>query len=140
MTNKALEIVWKIGYWYLLKHGTYIRVYGATKSPHLLQRFVPDRLVLHDIAYQTVIHGVGQHSTKIRRPYGPLYHYGSDHTPFEASIKLKWRYTCCYESTWEEIFRRHDTKEVVKEYCSKHKHSWEDTSTTWEEEEVHCSS
>jgi hypothetical protein len=27
---------------------------------------------------------------------------------------------------------------VVKEYCSKHKHRWEYTSTKWEEEEIHC--
>jgi hypothetical protein len=38
----------------------------------------------------------------------------------------------------EERFQRHDPKEVVKEYCSKHKHTWEYTSATWEEEEVHC--
>jgi hypothetical protein len=58
MTDKALAIVHKIGDWYLMEHGTYIRVYGATKSPHLLPRFVPDILVLQEITYQTVIHGV----------------------------------------------------------------------------------
>jgi hypothetical protein len=44
---------------YLLEYGTYIRVYGATKVPHLLPKFVSDWLVLQEITYQTVIHGVG---------------------------------------------------------------------------------
>jgi hypothetical protein len=59
MTDKALEIVQKIGYLYLLEHGTYIRVYGATKAPHFLPRFVPNNLVLQEVEYQITIHGVG---------------------------------------------------------------------------------
>jgi hypothetical protein len=42
-----------------LEYGTYIRVYGATKSPHLLPKFILDRLVLQEIAYQTLVYGVG---------------------------------------------------------------------------------
>jgi hypothetical protein len=30
------------------------------------------------------------------------------------------------------------SKNVVKEYCIKHKHRWEYTSAKWEEEEIHC--
>jgi len=42
-----------------MEHDTYIRVYGAMKSPHLLPRFVRDKLVLQEVVYQTVINGVG---------------------------------------------------------------------------------
>ena len=42
-----------------MENGTYIRVYGAMKSPHLLSWFVPDKLVLQEVTYQTIIHGVG---------------------------------------------------------------------------------
>jgi hypothetical protein len=59
MNNKDPTIVWKIGYWYLMEHGTYISVYIATKSPHLIPRFVPEILMLQEITYQTMIHGVG---------------------------------------------------------------------------------
>jgi hypothetical protein len=31
----------------------------ATKAPHLLPKFVPDRLVLQEIVYQTLVYGVG---------------------------------------------------------------------------------
>jgi hypothetical protein len=58
MTNKALAVIRRIGDWYLMEHGTYIRIYRATKAPHLLPRFVPDKLVLQEVAYQTMINGV----------------------------------------------------------------------------------
>jgi hypothetical protein len=38
----------------------------------------------------------------------------------------------------EEWFWRQDPKKVIKEHCSEYKHLWEYTSTTQEEEEVHC--
>jgi hypothetical protein len=34
MTDKALVIIRRIGDWYLMEHGTYIRIYGAMKAPH----------------------------------------------------------------------------------------------------------
>jgi hypothetical protein len=33
MTDKAIAVIKRIGDWYLMEHGTYIRVYGATKPP-----------------------------------------------------------------------------------------------------------
>jgi hypothetical protein len=38
----------------------------------------------------------------------------------------------------EERLQRNDPKQVVKEYCSKHKHNGEYTSTKWEEDDIHC--
>jgi hypothetical protein len=38
----------------------------------------------------------------------------------------------------EERFQRYDLKNVVKEYCTKHKHIWEYTSAKRVEEEIHC--
>jgi hypothetical protein len=58
MTDKVLVVIKRIGYWYLMEHGTYIRIYGAMKAPHLLPQFVPDKLVLQEVAYQMVINGV----------------------------------------------------------------------------------
>jgi hypothetical protein len=51
MTDKAQAIVGRVGDWYLLEYGTYIRVYGATKAPHMLSKFVLHRLALQEIAY-----------------------------------------------------------------------------------------
>jgi hypothetical protein len=43
-----------------MEYGTYIRIYGDTKAPHLLLIFVLDRMALQEITYQIVIHGVGE--------------------------------------------------------------------------------
>jgi hypothetical protein len=139
MTNKALSIIQNIGDWYLMEHGTYIRVYGATKAPHLLPRFVPDKLVLQELAYQTIVHGVG----------AALYRNKKDIWP---SLPL-WIGSYCFASLkqaqaevdtllsygfGEECFRRHDPKKVVREHCIQNKYTWKYTSSFWEEEENHC--
>jgi hypothetical protein len=59
MSYKSQDIVGKVQYWYLLYYGTYIIFYEATKSLHLLPKFLLDKLVLQDISYQTLVHGVG---------------------------------------------------------------------------------
>jgi len=64
MTDKEHAIVGRVGDWYLINYGTYIRAYGATKELPFLPKFIPGTLVLQDIAYHTVIHVVG---TKLYR-------------------------------------------------------------------------
>jgi hypothetical protein len=46
MTDKDIAIMKRIRDWYHMEDGTYIRVYGATKSPRILPRFVAFKLVL----------------------------------------------------------------------------------------------
>jgi hypothetical protein len=46
MIDKAIKIIRWIEDWYLMEHGTYIRIYSAMKPPHLLPQFVLEKLVL----------------------------------------------------------------------------------------------
>jgi hypothetical protein len=39
------------------KYYTYIWIYGATGAPHLLPKYVPDKLLAREIAYQTIEKG-----------------------------------------------------------------------------------
>jgi hypothetical protein len=56
-----------------VENGTYIRVYGATKYPHLFPRFVPDKVVLQEVAYQTLLNGVGGALTRDNKlTYPPM--------------------------------------------------------------------
>ena len=41
--------------WYITSDGVYIRISGSTKAPHWLPHFVPDTLLLQEIAYQTYV-------------------------------------------------------------------------------------
>ena len=45
----------ELGDWYMTLTGVYIRIAGSTKPPHWLPHFVPDSLLLQEIAYQTFI-------------------------------------------------------------------------------------
>jgi hypothetical protein len=51
----AKKMVAKVGHFYLDEHSTYIRVFRATKAPHLLPNHVLDRLVVGEICYQTIL-------------------------------------------------------------------------------------
>jgi hypothetical protein len=76
MTDKAIVVIKRFGDWYLMEHGTYIRIYGMMNPPHLLPRFVPNKLVLQEVAYQTIIHGVGGMMYRLKKtifPPLPLY-------------------------------------------------------------------
>jgi hypothetical protein len=139
MTDKAIFVIKIIGNWYLMEHGTYIRVYRAMKSPHLLPLFVSYRLVIQGVAYQMVIIRVGGILYKYRKaiwPPLPLYidtYYVSNtkQAQEEVDILLSYKFG-------EERLRRHNPKKVVKEHFNKIGLPWEYTSENWEEEEVHC--
>jgi hypothetical protein len=44
-----------VGQWYLDEHDTYIRVFGATGTPHLLPVDVPDCIIVGDLYYQIIL-------------------------------------------------------------------------------------
>jgi hypothetical protein len=45
--------------WFVEEKFSYIRVYGCSIPPHALSKFLPDRLVLREVAYQIVKGGIG---------------------------------------------------------------------------------
>lgn len=55
---KGWQIVQKCGDGYMTPDGDYIRMLGSCKTPHCLPHFVPNKLFLQELAYQTYIHGV----------------------------------------------------------------------------------
>jgi hypothetical protein len=75
-TTKTM--VEKVSHWYLDKHSTYIRVFGATRAPHILLAHVPNRLIVGEICYQTILKGYNATLVKDRKwafiPYG--FHVG----------------------------------------------------------------
>jgi hypothetical protein len=99
-----------------MEHGTYIRIYGAMKPPHLVPWFIPDKLVLQEVAYQTIIHGVGgtlYRSMKEIWPPLPLYigtYFFENTKQVEAEVDVFLSY-----HFGEEIFRSHDPKNIAKE-------------------------
>jgi hypothetical protein len=57
LSMKAKKMIAKVGHCYLDKRSIYIRVFGATEAPHLLPDHVPDRLLMGEICYHTILQG-----------------------------------------------------------------------------------
>jgi hypothetical protein len=54
ISTKAMKYIKDIGDWYIGRYFTYIRVYGCASATHLLPRYIPDKLMIREISYQTV--------------------------------------------------------------------------------------
>ena len=57
----------------VLSEGRYIRIAGSTKPPHWLPHFVPDSLLIQEIAYQTFINGVAASPHKHKKGLWPQF-------------------------------------------------------------------
>jgi hypothetical protein len=57
ISKQAKKIISLINNWYLEEKCTYFMIFGATRAPHLLPAYVPDRLALGEICYQTILQG-----------------------------------------------------------------------------------
>jgi hypothetical protein len=79
MSEKAIEAISEVGDWYVIDKGTYIRVFRAIKAPHVLPKFISDKLALQEVAYQTFVHGVGASLARDKKSLWPPlpFHVGS---------------------------------------------------------------
>ena len=48
-----------MGDWYVSPSRVYLIIYGSIKEPHQLPHYVPDKLVLLEISYQTCVTSFG---------------------------------------------------------------------------------
>ena len=53
--------------------GVYIRKFGSTKAPHWLPHFVPNTLLLQEIAYQSYVNGVAASLHKAKKGLWPPF-------------------------------------------------------------------
>jgi hypothetical protein len=78
LSTAAKKVIEKVVHWYLDERDTYIRVFEATGAPHLIPVHVPDRLVVGEICYQTILQGYNTTLVKDKKrafiPYG--FHIG----------------------------------------------------------------
>ena len=74
LSDVAKNIISKVGHWYLDERDTYIRVISAIRAPHLLPVYVPDRLIVGEICYQSILQGYNATLVKDKKwafiPYG----------------------------------------------------------------------
>jgi hypothetical protein len=115
----------KVGHWYLDKSANYIRVFGATNSPHILPSHVPYRLIVGEICYHTILQGYNATLVKDKKqafiPYG--FHVGfylvkdTSQAKQQGLSQLKIRFSIGQ-------FRKHDPKGLVLQHASHVSSCW----------------
>jgi hypothetical protein len=103
--------------WYVEVDFSYIRVFDASVPPYSLPLFVPDKLVCHKIARQTVLGGISKElkgfSKKVWPPF-PIY--------FNTYSLLDFRHAKVEATALEEFklvnieFKKHDPHKVVSNH------------------------
>jgi len=76
-SKKTMRLIKNIGNYYLQEDYTYLRIYGVIASPHIFPKFVPNRLILSEISYQTILQGFNASLAKDARKitFIPYYIY-----------------------------------------------------------------
>jgi hypothetical protein len=129
------KMISKVGHWYLDERDTYIRVFKATRAPHILPVHVPDRLVVGEICYQTILQGYNATLVKDKKrafiPYG--FHVGfymvkdTAQAKQEGLSQLEFR----FQTT---RFRKHDPKGLVLKHASQVSSCWPYAHDKFEDE------
>jgi hypothetical protein len=74
LSKSTKKIISMIRHWYLEEKITSLIIFGAIGAPHLLPTYVPDRLVLGEVSYQTILQGLNISLVKEKNttfiPYG----------------------------------------------------------------------
>ena len=73
-----------MGNCYIGEYFTYIRIWG-TRSVHLLPRIVPDKMALEEVAYQTMIEGIHQLCSSLKRKAWPKFPINIGHFSMTTS-------------------------------------------------------
>lgn len=121
-----------------MENGTYIRIYGATEAPHMFPKFVPNKLVLQEVAYRTLVNGVGAVLVRDKKLTWPPLPFWLGSYCFkdvkEAQAKVD---TLEKFHFGEERFRRHYPLKIVSSHYQvcKYKRTYE--SETQRDEEIH---
>jgi hypothetical protein len=135
LSATAKKMVEKVGHWYLDERSTYIRVFGATRAPHLLPAHVPDWLVVGEICYQTILQGYNATLVKDKKrdfiPYG--FHVGfylvkdTAQAKQEGLSQLEFRFLT-------GRFCKHDPKGLVLQHASQVSSCWSYAHDKFEDE------
>jgi hypothetical protein len=128
-------VISKVGHWYLDERDTNIRVFGATRAPHIQLTHVPDWLVVCKICYQTIFQGYNVTVVKDKkRAFIPcVFHVGFYLVKNIAQAKqkglspLKFRF-----QTWQ--FHKHDPQGLVLQHTSQVSSYWPYAHEKFEDE------
>ena len=95
----------------------YIRISSSTKAPHWLPHFVPDTLLLQEIAYQTYVDGMDASLHKAKKGRWPPFPLSTRVHIIENFKQAKEEVGILSSFRFKEVtFRRHDPQQKIKEH------------------------
>jgi hypothetical protein len=59
--------------WFIEEGFSYVRVFGCSIPPHALLKFLPDRLVCREVAYQIITGGIDTELKSYQKKFWPLF-------------------------------------------------------------------
>jgi hypothetical protein len=105
--------------WYIEESFSYIRVYGCFTSPHALPKFLPDRLICREVAYQTVYVGITKELKATQKRVWPTYPIQVGEYSLLDFGHAKVEASALEDITLSSIeFKRHDPHKVVENHLA----------------------
>jgi hypothetical protein len=59
--------------WFIEEGFSYVKVFGCSIPPHALPKFLPNRLVCREVAYQIIKGGIGTELKAVQKKFWPVF-------------------------------------------------------------------
>jgi hypothetical protein len=73
ISDAVIESLKSVADWFIEENFSYVRVYGCSIPPHALPKFLPDRLVCREVAYQLAKGGIGLELKALQKKAWPSF-------------------------------------------------------------------
>jgi hypothetical protein len=73
ISEQVMENLKTVVDWFIEENFSYVRVFGCSIPPHALPKFLPDRLVCREVAYQIVTGGIGTELKASQKKFWPVF-------------------------------------------------------------------
>ena len=125
LSPEGYKIVKEYGDWYMTPDGVCIRIFGSTEPPHWLPHFVPDTLLLREIAYQTYVNGVVASLHRNKKALWSSFPLSTKVCKIENFKQAKDEVGILTSYKFKEVvFQRHDPQGKLKEHLHQVSFIW----------------
>ena len=111
--------------WYMTPNGVCIKIVERKKPPHWFPYFVPDTLLLQEMAYQTYVNGVATSLHQNKKGLWPPFPLSTRVCKIENFKQAKDKVGMLTSFKFREVtFRRHHPHEKMKEHLQQVSFIW----------------
>jgi hypothetical protein len=111
----------KLADWLIEENFSYIRVFGCSIPPHALPRFLPDRLVCREVAYQMTTGGINKELKESHKMVWPTF-------PLHVGMfsLLEFGHSKVEDVALEDVklvdieFKRHDPHKIMENHLAEY--------------------